>query len=72
MIINLIRRLRPGVSEIIIHPSIESDEIKAINPTWEKRVWEYFIFRDDDVKRVIKEEKINIISYKDLKNLSLA
>lgn len=67
MIISLIKKLRPGVSEIIIHPSIESEEIKAINPTWEKRVWEYLIFKDEEVKRVIKEEGIKVISYRDLK-----
>ncbi len=67
MIIGLLRRLRPGVSEIVIHPSIESEEIKAINPTWEKRVWEYLIFRDEEVKRVINEEKIKVISWRDLR-----
>lgn len=67
MIISLLKKLKPGISEIVIHPSIESEEIKAINPTWEKRVWEYLIFRDEEVRRVIKEEKIKIISWRDLK-----
>ncbi|MCS7202377.1 MAG: polysaccharide deacetylase family protein [Dictyoglomus sp.] len=67
MIIGLLKKLRPGISEIIIHPSVESDEIKSINPTWEKRVWEYLVFRDEEVRRVIKEEGIKIISWKDLK-----
>lgn len=67
IIIGLIRKLKPGISEIIIHPSIESDEIKAITPTWEKRVWEYLVFKDEEVKRVIREEGIKIISWRDLK-----
>lgn len=67
MIIGLLRKLKEGVSEIIIHPSIENEEIKAINSTWEKRVWEYLIFRDEEVKRVINEEKIKVISWKDLR-----
>jgi predicted glycoside hydrolase/deacetylase ChbG (UPF0249 family) len=67
MIINLLKNLKPGISEIVIHPTIESEEIKAINPTWEKRVWEYLIFKDEEVRKVIKEEKIRIISWRELK-----
>ncbi|PMQ00801.1 MAG: hypothetical protein CBR30_09215 [Dictyoglomus sp. NZ13-RE01] len=71
MIINLLKNLKPGVSEIIIHPSVESDEIKAFNPTWEKRVWEFLVFKNELVKATIERENINIISYKDLRNLTI-
>uniref|UniRef100_A0A7V3ZHR2 ChbG/HpnK family deacetylase n=1 Tax=Dictyoglomus thermophilum TaxID=14 RepID=A0A7V3ZHR2_DICTH len=70
MIISLLGRLRPGVSEIVIHPSVESEEIKVINPTWKKRIWEYLIFRDEEVKKVIDEEKIKLISWRDFKKIN--
>lgn len=67
MIIALLRDLSPGISELYIHPSLDSKEIRAINPTWEKRVMEFRVFYEDRVQRVIEKEGIELISWGDLK-----
>lgn len=66
MIKNILRELKVGISELYIHPALESDEIKAINPSWEKRVMEYSVFYEDEVQKLIEQEGIEIISWKDL------
>lgn len=62
-------KLVPGVNEILIHPAIESDEIKAINPdSWQKRVWEYRVFKDPDIVNYIKKKNIKLVSWDYLLN----
>lgn len=66
--IDTLRRLQPGVSEVIIHPFFATGELKAITGQWEKRQMEYEMFRDPDVQRVIREEKIHMINWKMLRD----
>ena len=64
--INMIRKLPEGISEVHIHPSVDSDEVRKMNPTWKERVAEYELMLDSDVERVIKEYEVELISYKDI------
>lgn len=66
--LNIIKNLPEGVSEIHIHPSIESEEIKKINPTWQERILEYKLMMDDDIFNEMKKYNIKLITYKDIKN----
>ena len=63
MIKDKIRHLNAGISELYVHPSVESEEIKRVNPSWEKRVYEYRVFYEDDVQNVIREEGIELIPW---------
>jgi len=54
----LIRSLPAGLTEIIFHPSVESDELKSITNSWQQRVWEARMFSDPDLIRFFKEEGI--------------
>jgi predicted glycoside hydrolase/deacetylase ChbG (UPF0249 family) len=67
--ISLLRSLKPGVSELIIHPAVVTDELKAINPQWEKRGMEFAIFRDPAVQHVIAAEGIRMIRWSDLRSV---
>ena len=62
----MIRKLPEGISEVHIHPSVDSDEVRKMNPTWKERVAEYELMLDSDVERVIKEYEVELISYKDI------
>lgn len=66
----MLRNLPEGISEVHIHPSILSDEIKEINPTWNERVLEYQIMMDDDVLNEVKKLNIELITYKDINNIN--
>ena len=66
-IYELYRTFEPGVTETYIHPAIETDEIKGITGDWQKRVWEYELFKDPKTKQHIDSLGIKLINYRELK-----
>ena len=68
--INIIKNLKPGVTELFIHASKVTDELKAITGSWETRGKEADLFtRDTDIKKLIKDENIILIGYRPLMEL---
>ncbi len=66
----IIKNLRPGVTEIFIHASKLSDELKAITGTAEKRAQEAACFTSDqDIRKLVKDEGVILIGYKPLMEL---
>lgn len=65
------RNLPEGITETYIHPSAESDELKAICNSWKRRVWEYELFKDPHTKEYIESLGIKLINYRDLKKLRM-
>jgi len=67
---DIIKNLRPGVTELFIHASKESDELKAITNSWKVRIQEAAVFTSDpDIKKLISDEKIILIGYRPLMEL---
>ncbi|HCI16488.1 MAG: ChbG/HpnK family deacetylase [Candidatus Marinimicrobia bacterium] len=62
----LIRSLKPGISEIIFHPSIESEGLKKITNSWQQRVWEAKMFSDLDVIQFMKNEGLIFTNWKEM------
>jgi chitin disaccharide deacetylase len=69
MMISRIYRLPKGISETYIHPSLETDEIKHINPTWQRRVHEYELMKDEDYRYALKDAGIKQVTYRDIAGL---
>jgi predicted glycoside hydrolase/deacetylase ChbG (UPF0249 family) len=68
--INIIKNLKPGVTELFMHASKESDELKAITNSWKTRIQEAAVFTSDpDIKKLINDEKIILIGYRPLMEL---
>ena len=68
--INIIRNLKPGVTELFIHASKETEELKAITNSWKVRVIEAALFTSDpDIRKLINDEKIILIGYRPLMEL---
>ena len=61
--------LQPGITHFIIHPSIETNELKAITPDWQSRVADYHTFMNDEIRKYINKAGVQIIGYKTLKSL---
>ncbi len=55
---SLIKSLPAGLTEIIFHPSVDSEELKSITNSWQQRVWEAKMFSDPDLIRFFEEEEI--------------
>lgn len=67
---SIIKNLKPGVTELFIHASKESDELKAITNSWQTRIKEANTFTSDqDIKKLIADEHIKIIGYRPLMEL---
>jgi len=64
-----LRDLPVGITHFIIHPSIESLEIKTIAPDWQCRVADYRTFLSDDLRKFIDNIGLHIIGYRALKSL---
>ena len=58
--------LPPGLSTILLHPSRDSAELRAITPQWRFRVKEYDVFRDSRLRKHVKSIGIQLIRYADL------
>lgn len=66
-IYELYRTFDNGVTETYIHPARECDELKAITGNWQRRVWEYELFRDPRTMQHIRSLGIQLIDYRQLK-----
>lgn len=63
---DLITSLRPGLTEIIFHPSVESDQLKSITGSWQQRVWEAQMFADPDLIQFFKDQEIIFTNWKEI------
>lgn len=66
-VIQQIKALKPGITELYIHPAEPTEEIKAISGAWRHRDFESKVFRDPVVQQVMKDEKIISIRWLDLR-----
>lgn len=57
-----------GITHFILHPSIDTAELRAIAPDWESRVANYNTFMSDELKKFIEREDIRIIGYREIRD----
>ncbi|MEW5871929.1 MAG: polysaccharide deacetylase family protein [Chloroflexota bacterium] len=61
--------LSPGLTHFIIHPSIDTPELRAITPDWPSRVADYHAFKSEELRQFVKESGIHVIGYRLLRDL---
>lgn len=52
-----------GITHFILHPSIDTPELRAIAPDWQARVANYNAFMSNEVKKFIECSDIKLIGY---------
>lgn len=57
-----------GITHFILHPSIDTAELRAIAPDWRARVANYNAFMSDELKKFIEGEGIKLIGYRALRD----
>lgn len=62
----LIKSLKPGITEIIFHPSIETENIKTFTGSWQQRKWEAEMFADKDLIKFFEDEGIIFTNWKEM------
>jgi predicted glycoside hydrolase/deacetylase ChbG (UPF0249 family) len=53
-----------GITHFIIHPSVDTPELRAICPDWKGRVANYQAFMSAELKAFIKDSGIQLIGYR--------
>ena len=64
-------RVRPGITHFVIHPSIDTPELRAIAPDWACRVADYETFQRDELRQYIEEIGVHVIGYRPLRDIML-
>jgi predicted glycoside hydrolase/deacetylase ChbG (UPF0249 family) len=62
----LVRSLSPGLNEIIFHPSVLTETLKAITGSWQQRAWEAQMFADPEMKAFFEREGIVFTNWKEI------
>ena len=62
----LIISLKPGLTEIIFHPAVESEQMRAITGSWQQRKWEAEMFSDPELIQFFKDEGIIFTDWKEI------
>ena len=66
---NLIRALKPGVTEILCHPAIARDELKSCARDAMQREADFRYFTSDKTRQLIKNEGIEMAGFRKLRDL---
>jgi len=64
----LLSGLPAGISHFILHPSIDTPELRAICPDWRARVANYQAFMSDELRKFIEQDNIKPIGYRQIRN----
>jgi predicted glycoside hydrolase/deacetylase ChbG (UPF0249 family) len=66
---NLLRTLRPGVTEILCHPAIARDELKSCARDALQREADFRHFTSERTRQLIANEGIELVGYRKLRDL---
>jgi hypothetical protein len=62
----LVQSLKPGLTEIIFHPSILTENLKSITGSAQQRAWEAQMFSDPEIKQFFKDNDIEITTWTEI------
>ena len=64
--IKLVQSLKPGLTEIIFHPSIFTENLRSITGSAQQRAWEAQMFSDPEIKQFFKDNDIEITNWTEI------
>lgn len=66
---NLLRTLKPGVTEILCHPAIARDELRTCARDAMQREADFRYFTSDQTRQLIKDQGVEMIGFRELRDL---
>jgi hypothetical protein len=64
---DLLGNLPEGFTHFVLHPSVDTAELRAIASEWEGRVENYKTFMSDELKIFLEREDIKLIGYRPIR-----
>ena len=65
--------LRPGVTEVYLHPAVDTPELRAFAPDWANRVDDHdLVTTADDLRSVLERASVQLVGYELLRDLQRA
>lgn len=66
--------LRPGVTEVYVHPAVDTPELRALAPDWFGRVDDHDLVTGDDrgLRTMLARGGVRLIGYRELRDLQRA
>jgi hypothetical protein len=61
--------LPAGLTHFIIHPAVDSPELRAITTSWRSRVADYQAFTDEELRAHVRNSGLQVIGYRALQEL---
>lgn len=61
-----LRRLEPGVTQLIVHLLDDDPEARHVTGSWHIRYWEMQLFTDPKTRELLAEEGIRLVGYRPL------
>jgi predicted glycoside hydrolase/deacetylase ChbG (UPF0249 family) len=65
----LLNDIPPGVSHFILHPAIDTPEVRALSSDWPSRLANYNAFMSRDLKDFIASSDIKLIGYREIRDV---
>ncbi len=66
----LLGSMRPGVTEILAHPAVDSDELRASSPDWDRRVDDHAVLaQDPSMAELAERSGATLIGFRELREL---
>ena len=65
-ILDLLQKLPPGINEFLIHPAIDTPELRSVTGSWPLRVAEHQTFTDPEVVEFLHGSSIKLIGWREI------
>ena len=73
LIEKVVQDLRPGVTEVFVHPAVDTAELRAFAPDWSARVDDLdLVTRDGRLRTLIERSGAKLIGYRELRDVQRA
>jgi hypothetical protein len=67
--LDLVAGLEPGITEVSLHPAIDTPELRAITTDWQARVADHVLLvADRGLDRLLSEAGVTLIGYRPLRD----
>lgn len=64
--------LEPGVTEVYVHPALDTPELRAIAPSWSGRVDDLDLVRSHETRSLLDRAGVTLIGYRELREAQRA